>query len=55
MKVIRAKAMGMCFGVREALTVMRALPNPQEVTVYGELVHNPEICLLYTSPSPRDS
>ncbi len=43
MKVIRAKAMGMCFGVREALTVMRALPNPQEVTVYGELVHNPEI------------
>ena len=43
MKVIRAKTMGMCFGVQDALTLMRHLPNPQEVTVYGELVHNPEV------------
>lgn len=43
MKVIRAKTMGMCFGVQDALALMRNLPNPQEVTVYGELVHNPEV------------
>lgn len=43
MKVIRAKTMGMCFGVRNALTLMRTIPNPKEVTIYGELVHNPEV------------
>jgi 4-hydroxy-3-methylbut-2-enyl diphosphate reductase len=43
MKVIRAKTMGLCFGVRDALALMRTLPNPQQVTVYGELVHNPEV------------
>jgi 4-hydroxy-3-methylbut-2-enyl diphosphate reductase len=33
----------MCFGVKDALNVMRDLENPQEVTVYGELVHNPVV------------
>lgn len=40
MKVIRADAMGMCFGVRDALATARALPDPDLTTIYGELVHN---------------
>lgn len=40
MRVIRAEAMGMCFGVRDALAVARGLPRPTETTIYGELVHN---------------
>ena len=43
MRVIRATAMGMCFGVRDALAAMRAEPRPVEVTVLGELVHNPAV------------
>src|SRR5215213_4942477 len=30
----------MCFGVRAALETARAMPQPQQVTIYGELVHN---------------
>jgi 4-hydroxy-3-methylbut-2-enyl diphosphate reductase len=40
MRVIRAEAMGMCFGVRDALTLVRGLDDPAGVTVHGELVHN---------------
>lgn len=40
MKVIRAEVMGMCFGVRDALNVIAEIPNPQEVTIHGQLVHN---------------
>lgn len=40
MKVIRAEAMGMCFGVRDALAVIDALMQPETVTIHGELVHN---------------
>jgi 4-hydroxy-3-methylbut-2-enyl diphosphate reductase len=43
MDVLRAEAMGMCFGVRDALAVLAALPAPHEVTVHGELVHNAEV------------
>lgn len=40
MQVIRAEAMGMCFGVRDALALARQLPQPRRTTIYGELVHN---------------
>lgn len=40
MPVIRASALGMCFGVRDALTAMRAIDAPHSVTMHGELVHN---------------
>jgi 4-hydroxy-3-methylbut-2-enyl diphosphate reductase len=40
MKVIRADVMGMCFGVRDALRVIEHVPDPQRVTIHGELVHN---------------
>jgi len=43
MKIIRAEEMGMCFGVRDALKIADGIHRPDEVTVYGELVHNPEV------------
>lgn len=43
MRVIRAAAMGMCFGVRDALEVVERLRTPEEVTIHGELVHNERV------------
>lgn len=43
MQVIRAAAMGMCFGVRDALRAVDRLASPAAVTIYGELVHNEEV------------
>ncbi len=40
MKIIRADAMGMCFGVRDALALTEELEAPEGVTIHGELVHN---------------
>lgn len=40
MEVIRAEAMGMCFGVRDALKVVDGIAEPARVTIHGELVHN---------------
>ncbi|MCA8941624.1 MAG: 4-hydroxy-3-methylbut-2-enyl diphosphate reductase [Planctomycetes bacterium] len=40
MRIIRADAMGMCFGVRDALEVAWQVRRPEETTVLGELVHN---------------
>ncbi|MBK8974640.1 MAG: 4-hydroxy-3-methylbut-2-enyl diphosphate reductase [Planctomycetes bacterium] len=41
LRVIRARALGMCFGVRDALRDVLALRDAGSVTVWGELVHNP--------------
>jgi 4-hydroxy-3-methylbut-2-enyl diphosphate reductase len=41
MRVIRADVLGLCFGVRDALKIMEKVDRPDEVTVHGELVHNP--------------
>src|SRR5947208_3563901 len=43
MEIIRASAMGMCFGVRDALRVADAVAEPALVTIHGELVHNEEV------------
>ena len=43
MRVLRATAMGMCFGVLEALERTRAVVHPENVTVLGELVHNDQV------------
>ena len=40
MLVIQAQAMGMCFGVEDAISTAHSLNNPQEVTILGEIVHN---------------
>lgn len=41
MRIITAAAAGMCFGVRDALRTITALEDPESVSIYGELVHNP--------------
>jgi 4-hydroxy-3-methylbut-2-en-1-yl diphosphate reductase len=41
MRVIRAEVLGLCFGVRNALAMMKRVDRPEEVTIHGELVHNP--------------
>ena len=33
----------MCFGVKDALHAARSVPDPTEVTIHGELVHNPSV------------
>lgn len=43
MKIIRATEMGMCFGVRDALQIANGVSDPAEVTIHGELVHNPRV------------
>ena len=40
MQIVRADAMGMCFGVRDALQVIEQIRDPRSVTIHGELVHN---------------
>lgn len=43
MKVIRASAMGLCFGVRDAIRTARNVESPSDVTIHGELVHNRQV------------
>jgi 4-hydroxy-3-methylbut-2-enyl diphosphate reductase len=43
MHVIRARALGMCFGVRDALAVTAQVAQPTQVTIHGELVHNAQV------------
>ncbi len=40
MRVMRARAMGMCIGVRRALDRVRRIERPERVTIFGDLVHN---------------
>jgi 4-hydroxy-3-methylbut-2-enyl diphosphate reductase len=35
--------MGMCFGVKDALSTIMMMDSPEKATIYGQLVHNPEI------------
>ena len=43
MKIVRATEMGMCFGVRDALQITEEVVDPTQVTIHGELVHNPTV------------
>ncbi|MHC4955187.1 MAG: 4-hydroxy-3-methylbut-2-enyl diphosphate reductase [Planctomycetota bacterium] len=43
MRIVRATAMGTCFGVRDALAAAAAIDDPADVTIHGELVHNPVV------------
>jgi 4-hydroxy-3-methylbut-2-en-1-yl diphosphate reductase len=42
-QIIRAAHLGFCFGVRDALEAAERLEHPEQVTVYGELVHNADV------------
>lgn len=46
MQILRADELGMCFGVRDALAVLDRVAAPADVTIHGELVHNPEVLQL---------
>ena len=61
MRIVRADVMGMCFGVRDALRAIESIERPGEVTIHGELVHNPIVLddlaergFTMTSESDRD-
>src|SRR5215475_873756 len=43
MNVINAQTMGMCFGVKDALSTVMTVDYPERATVYGQLVHNGEV------------
>jgi 4-hydroxy-3-methylbut-2-enyl diphosphate reductase len=43
MNVILAQAFGLCFGVRDALSLADQTRDPQSVTIHGELVHNEQV------------
>lgn len=43
MRLIRARAMGFCFGVRDALAAAEAVTQPQRTAIFGELVHNEQV------------
>src|ERR1041384_1715515 len=43
MKVIRAQAMGMCFGVKDAIQTAMNVNEPEKTVIYGQLVHNSEV------------
>lgn len=43
MQIVRAAAMGMCFGVKDAIALARQKARLGPVTVLGDLVHNPTV------------
>ena len=43
MRIIRATHLGMCFGVRDAITLALASADAGPLTILGDLVHNPSV------------
>jgi 4-hydroxy-3-methylbut-2-enyl diphosphate reductase len=43
MTIIRARHLGMCFGVRDAIALAFEQAEARPLTVLGDLVHNPEV------------
>jgi len=43
MRILRAAHLGMCFGVRDAVTLALAHADAGPLTILGELVHNPAV------------
>ena len=41
--VLRAKHMGMCFGVRDAIHMAKRVGRARPLTILGQLVHNPKV------------
>ena len=59
MQVLLADALGICFGVRDALAAAEKTPAPESVTIHGELVHNERVrsqleALGFHSESEKD-
>src|SRR5438128_1096236 len=53
MKVITADSLGMCFGVRDAIELALNSPHPSDLTILGELVHNPQVLRRLTAAGIR--
>ena len=51
MNVVRAEAMGMCFGVKDAIAAADEVVEPSTVTIHGELVHNGEVLARLSEPA----
>lgn len=43
MKIVVARELGMCFGVRDALALTESITEPRRITIHGELVHNEKV------------
>ena len=43
MQIIHAQHMGMCFGVRDAITMATEQTETRSLTILGDLVHNPTV------------
>lgn len=43
MLIVQAQAMGMCFGVEDALKLAHSLEKPEQITILGEIVHNRQV------------
>jgi 4-hydroxy-3-methylbut-2-enyl diphosphate reductase len=43
MEIVFADSLGMCFGVRDAVSLALSHPQRHELTILGELVHNPVV------------
>lgn len=43
MKILKAAHLGMCFGVRDAITLAVATANREPLTILGDLVHNKSV------------
>ena len=43
MRIIRAEFLGMCFGVRDAITLAGEHAEAGPLTILGDLVHNPAV------------
>src|SRR5437764_899844 len=59
MRVVLAESFGMCFGVRDAVELALTAPFREDLTVLGELVHNPDVLArlrgagVRVAPSPE--
>jgi 4-hydroxy-3-methylbut-2-en-1-yl diphosphate reductase len=45
-KILRAEHLGMCFGVRDAITLAHQNALTEPVTILGELVHNESVLVM---------
>ena len=54
MNVVRAEAMGMCFGVKDAIAAAGDVIEPSKVTIHGELVHNGAVLAHLSEARIRD-
>ena len=61
MKIIRAEHLGMCFGVRDAITLALETAQREPLTILGDLVHNETVLAelrargIQVAQQPRDA